>query len=86
MLKDNYWSIDKKVPVALMLAILLQTASAIWWAASVSSRIEYLEKIQSSSSTLVERVVRLEVMSEQNRTTLDRIDRKLDGALSKTVK
>lgn len=33
------WHLDKRVPIALILAILAQTFAAVWWAASVNSQV-----------------------------------------------
>jgi len=34
------WHLDKRVPVALIFAILAQTSAAIWWASSLSARVD----------------------------------------------
>ncbi len=31
------WHLDKRIPIALIMTIVLQTGAAIWWAATVSS-------------------------------------------------
>lgn len=47
----THWRIDKRIPVALLLFIGIQTAGAFWWAATMSAnmgaltqRVEVLEK------------------------------------------
>ncbi len=65
----NVWMIDKHVPVALLMAILGQSAAGIWWAAGVNFRVADTEK-------RIERMANLIVPS------LDRITRlegKMDG-------
>lgn len=39
-MNDNAWHLDKRVPISLIFALLLQTAGMVWWAASLSSRVE----------------------------------------------
>jgi hypothetical protein len=34
------WHLDRKVPVAIILTVALQTVGIVWWAASLSSRVE----------------------------------------------
>lgn len=34
------WHADKRVPIALIVALLVQTSGIVWWAASLSSRVE----------------------------------------------
>ena len=39
----SYWHLDKRVPIALIFAIVMQTGAAFWWASSISSRVEQIE-------------------------------------------
>jgi len=41
---DREWHLDKRVPVALILALALQGAGGIWWAASTSERLDQVER------------------------------------------
>lgn len=38
------WHLDKRVPLALILTILGQTAVAFWWAATLESRVGVVER------------------------------------------
>ncbi len=38
------WHLDKKVPLALIMTMALQTLGVIWWAASLSTRVEHQER------------------------------------------
>lgn len=60
MITDRTWRVDKHIPLALILAIFVQTATIAWWAAGVSFRIEQLEKNGLSSASQGERLVKLE--------------------------
>jgi len=42
-----HWTLDRRIPLALILAIFLQSGSAIWWAAGVSGRLGVLERDES---------------------------------------
>jgi hypothetical protein len=57
---DKHWHLDKRVPLALIFAILVQTGAALWWAAGVNARVEQLERQVIGSAPHVERIVRLE--------------------------
>jgi hypothetical protein len=37
------WHLDKRIPIALIVTIALQTAMAVWWAAAITTRQGYLE-------------------------------------------
>lgn len=38
--KVTHWTIDKKVPVAILVMIAFQTLSVIWFAAKLEARVE----------------------------------------------
>lgn len=40
----EHWHLDKKVPLALILAILGQTLMGVWWAAGMAARVEQHER------------------------------------------
>lgn len=71
--KCSHWTIDKKVPIAVMVMIALQTASVIWFAAKLESRVQRhdellldiatdVKDISSSQRILTERQVRTETI------------------------
>ena len=37
--QKEQWHLDKRVPVAIIFAIFMQTAGAIWWASSIQNRV-----------------------------------------------
>ena len=40
---EKAWHLDRRVPVALILAVFGQGALGIWWMAGLSSRVSHLE-------------------------------------------
>lgn len=48
------WKVDRHVPVALLLAICLQTGAAFWWGGVTSTRIENLERDRSTALQAVD--------------------------------
>lgn len=84
-----HWKLDKRVPLPLLCAIGLQTAIAIWWAASFSatttgrldandSRVTALERTADRTTLglvpMSERLVRLEVQLGTIKETTDKIE------------
>ena len=78
----------RRIPLAICVALLMQGATAVWWAASKESddhfqlqRIEHLE--QSTSETrdtetqMLERLARIEERVNGEASVLDRIERQL---------
>ena len=57
---DKHWHLDRKVPIALIVAIAIQTGTGIWWAAGVNTRVEQLERQTNNTAPQAERIVRLE--------------------------
>jgi hypothetical protein len=41
---DRNWTVDKHIPVALLIGLLIQTGGAFWWASSVTTRVAVLEE------------------------------------------
>ncbi len=61
---DRHWHLDKRVPIALIVTIVIQTGGMAWWASNLSTRVDLLEKQHTSITPNVERIVRLETQIE----------------------
>jgi len=57
---DREWHLDKKVPLALIVTLSLQTVAIVWWAASISARVDVLEQRVVAAAPQAERIIRLE--------------------------
>lgn len=75
---DNRWHLDRRVPIALILAIFIQTVGAVWWAATATNRLAELEKDTAGTVDRGNRLIRLEVGVETLKETLEKMDGKLD--------
>lgn len=57
---DTNWHLDRKVPIALIMSLALQTAGIVWWGAKADARIETLERQSTTSApTTAEQGTRL---------------------------
>lgn len=74
----SHWHLDKRVPIALIVAMAVQTAGALVWAGAAMQRIDYLEREVSASSRIGERTARVEEQMRYLRQSVDRIETKLD--------
>lgn len=54
------WQLEKRIPLGIIIAILLQTLTAIWWAAKLDSRVVMQEEWFQKNQHLAEKVFRLE--------------------------
>lgn len=75
------WHLDKKVPLALIVTIITQTALAVWFIAGLSQRVTQLEVALSASTDQPARIVRVETQMEGVRDTLKEMNDKLDRLL-----
>ena len=61
---DAAWHLDKKVPIAMIMAIVFQTGGMVWWAASASERLNALERKAELAAPQAERLARVETKLE----------------------
>jgi len=57
----QHWSLDKRVPLALILALCVQTAGIAWWASQTTERLANLERRVEQASPQADRLTRVEV-------------------------
>lgn len=95
---DKAWHLDKKVPLALIFAIAMQTAGALIWASKVDTTVaSVVEDVSENKqdiktiSTIEPRLVRVETdidyirrSVDSNRTQLKSLDDKLTELLRAT--
>ena len=62
---DNAWHLDKRVPIALIFTIMMQSGAAVWWAAGITERMEQIERRQEAASARSESASA--ALSEQGR-------------------
>jgi hypothetical protein len=80
---DKHWHLDRKVPLALIFAILGQTAAGIWWASTISSRVDYAERRLEAMAPQADRVTRVEVKIEGVQSDVSEIKQDVKRLLSK---
>jgi hypothetical protein len=79
---------DRRIPLAICAALLMQAGTAVWWASAKESddrfqqqRIEHLEQTTSemrdNETQILERLARIEERVNGEASVLDRIERQL---------
>lgn len=68
---DGNWHLDKKVPIALMVALGLNACLGIWYASKLDSRISYLEQDGVRSNKSIEKI---QQTGSANETRLTRVE------------
>lgn len=61
---EREWHLDKKVPIAVIFAIVMQTGAFIWFGARLDHRVEALERESVSRIPQADRLTRVEVKLE----------------------
>ena len=72
---NEQWHLDKRVPVALILALCLQGGAGIWWASAANSRLADVERRLDGFAARSEAM--RDTLNDQGRTIavlLSRID------------
>ena len=91
MQHPEHWTLDKRVPLALIVTIALQTSAAVWWAASMNERIAQIERRQDAAAVRSEaseqrqndQAARIAVLVEAVANTNRNLDR-LQGEIGTT--
>ena len=69
----------RKVPVAVIVALAVQTIGGLVWAGGAAARIATLEERVSEQRLVAERLARLEEQSVATRAAVERIEERLEG-------
>lgn len=59
-IEDKRWHLDKKVPLAIIFALVLQTVGAIWWAAQIDNRVSAIEGWVKTNNTVASKLAVIE--------------------------
>lgn len=70
----------RKVPVAVIVALAVQTAGGLIWAGGAAARIATLEEWVGEQRLVAERLARLEEQSLATRAAVERVERRLEAA------
>jgi hypothetical protein len=62
--QKEHWAIERKIPIALLTALAIQTGVWIWQSAAAWARLEQLEKEVEAMVPQGERIVRVETKTD----------------------
>lgn len=69
----------RKIPVAVIVALVVQTVGGLVWAGGAAARIATLEEQVGEQRLVAERLARLEEQSRATRAAVERIEERLEG-------
>lgn len=70
--------VTRKIPVAVIVALAVQTVGGLVWAGGAAARIATLEERVSEQRLVAERLARLEEQSRATRAAVERIEERLE--------
>ena len=71
--------VDRRLPAAVIVALIVQTAGALVWAGGAAARIEALETRVEQQGSVAERLARLEEQAAATRAAIERIEARLEA-------
>lgn len=74
---DEQWHVDRKVPLAVIVTLMIQTGGFIWWGAKADERLSNLERRVEISAPQADRLTRVEVNLESIKESLTEIKSRL---------
>jgi hypothetical protein len=69
----------RRIPIALAVALVVQTIGGLIWAGGAAARIATLETRVSEQQLVAERLARLEDQGIATRAAVERIERRLEA-------
>jgi cell division protein FtsB len=85
--KESKWQLDRHIPISVLLALIIQTGTFIWWAAKLENRVANLEQqrieAREQTASLPERITRLEVQQAYANELLTDLLREVRGRPSR---
>lgn len=69
------WHLDKRIPVALIVALALQAGGGLWWASNINARVEVVEQALLGGVADRERIARIEATLNAIDARLERMER-----------
>ena len=58
------WHLDKRVPIALIAALVMQTVGTVWWASGLNTRVAQLEQQYLQIAPQGGQIIRLQTQLE----------------------
>lgn len=50
----DHWNIDRRIPMALVITLVIQTGGMVWWASSLNSQVEYNNRVNESQAQSIQ--------------------------------
>ena len=85
---DKHWHLDRRIPIALIIGLLAQAATFVWWAGQTASQIEYdrrdinrnthrIDRLETANADTRERMIAIEAGLKYLSTQLEALNGQL---------
>ena len=74
----RHWMLDRRVPIAVILTLLVQMGGALVWATQLDARVAEVERQATGYSSLNEKFARLDQKLDDVQQNLAAVRRQLD--------
>ncbi len=74
---NEAWHFDKRIPLAMIGAIVMQTGAVFWWASSINERVSVLESWHRDSKGIAADIAVVRSQVSDLKTALNRIESRL---------
>jgi len=79
MNNDKHWKLDRRIPVAVVIALFMQMMGAIVWATSIDARVNQIEQNTMGGAFASEKFARIEERLEHLKEDIVIIRRQLEN-------
>lgn len=77
------WHLDKRIPLALIGAVLIQTGGAFWYASSINERVSSLESWRTDTKSVAADIASIKANVEALKDSMDDVKERLrDGKMN----
>ncbi len=78
MTAEETFRLERKLPLALLLAVAVEAAAVLLWTGGAAARMDVLEGRVAAQGSVNERLARLEAQGDATRAAVSRVEALLD--------
>jgi hypothetical protein len=75
--EEDGWHLDRKVPISIIAAMIMQTGGFVWWASATDQKVTVLKERLDAIAPQADRLTRVEVNIESIKDSLTEIKQAL---------
>lgn len=84
-IQEGHWTLDRRIPFAVILTMVMQIVAALVWATQLDARVNNVEAKITTDAGLSEKFARLDERLEGMKQNIDGMKHQLDRLTDKLV-